>query len=74
MTAALATLFFLAVALLLVGIAAITLEENAAKIRAALKGRSRLSQAAFAAPRLRLSARGPAQRPVRAEARWRAAA
>lgn len=74
MIAALATVVFLTALLVLAAIAAILLDESGAKIRSALGGRSLLaSRRSIAAP-VRVSSRARSQRPVRAEARWRAAA
>lgn len=71
MIAPLGTLAFLATLWLLVVLGASVLEESGAKIAAALKGKP-------ARPRLpvslRVRARSRFQQPIRAKARWRAAA
>ena len=72
MIAALGTLAFLATLWLLVVVGAAVLEESGARIAAALKGKSREHQPAFA--RVRFHTRSRTQQPMRAEARWRAAA
>lgn len=74
MIAALATIVFLTGLLVLSGIAAVLLEESGAKIRAALGGRSPIAHQRTIAVPARVSARARSQRPVRAEAQWRAAA
>ena len=75
MIAALATIAFLAVLLVLAGLAAMVIEASGSKVMAALSGRSLLAYApAPAAPALRISSRVRSQRPVRARARLRAAA
>ena len=71
MIAPLGTLAFLATLWLLVVLGAAVLEESGAKIAAALKGKSALRKQ-FAPVRLRARAR--LQQPMRAKARWRAAA
>ena len=70
MIAPLGTLVFLTTLWLLVVLGASVLEESGAKIAAALKGRQ--SRRPFTPVRIR--ARYRLQRPVRATARWRAAA
>lgn len=72
MTAALGTLAFLATLWLLIVVGAAILEESGAKIAAALKGKSMEPRPTFAPARVR--ARTRVQQPMRAEARWRAAA
>lgn len=74
MIAALATILFLTVFLVLTGVAAMVMEESGAKIRATLGGRPPLAHRRTAAAPVRVSSRARSQRPVRAEARWRAAA
>ena len=71
MIAALGTLVFLATLWLLVVVGAAVLEESGAKIAAALKGRP--ARGMTLAP-MRMRLRYPAQRPLRATAKWRAAA
>ncbi len=71
MIAAFGTLAFLATLWLLVVVGAAVLEESGAKIAAALKGKPR-RQSLYAAP-MRLRIRR-AVKPMRATARWRAAA
>lgn len=71
MTAALGTLVFLTTLWLIVVVGAAILEESGAKIAAALKG-SPPVQSPF--PSMRVRVRSRLQRPMRAEARWRAAA
>lgn len=71
MTAALGTLVFLATLWMLVVLGAAVLEESGAKIVAALKGKPRSWQ--VVAP-VRVRTRARMQQPVRASARWRAAA
>jgi hypothetical protein len=72
MTAALGTLSFLATLWLLVVVGAAVLEESGAKIAAALKGKSGEPQLALVRSRFRPRTR--VQQPMRAPARWRAAA
>jgi len=72
MTAALGTLAFLTTLWLLVVVGAAVLEESGAKIAAALKGKSR-EPVPIAVP-VRIRPRGRAPQPMRAPARWRAAA
>ena len=75
MIAALATIAFLALLLVLGGIAAMALEQSRAKVAAAFQGRSPLAYApAPLSPAVRISSRARPQRPVRARARLRAAA
>ena len=75
MTAAFATIAFLTLLAAIAGIASIMIEEGAAKIRAAFAGHSlRAYSVVTASPPLRFSPRARSQRPVRAQARWRAAA
>ena len=71
MTAALGTLVFLATLWLLVVVGAAVLEESGAKIAAALKGKTQ-GQSIMVPVRIRIRSR--VQRPVRANATWRAAA
>jgi hypothetical protein len=71
MIAAFGTLAFLATLWLLVVVGAAVLEESGAKIAAALKGEPR-RQSLHVAP-MRIRSRRPAK-PIRATARWRAAA
>ena len=71
MTAALGTLVFLVTLWMLVVVGAAVLEESGAKIAAALKGRP-ARRTTLTPMRMRL--RYPAQRPLRATAKWRAAA
>ena len=71
MIAAFDTLAFLATLWLLVVVGAAVLEESGTKIAAALKGESR-RQSLYVAP-MRLRVRRAAK-PIRATARWRAAA
>ena len=71
MIAALGTLAFLATLWLLVVVGAAVLEESGAKIAAALGGKS-LQSPLYVAP-VRLRTRR-LQKPLRASARWRAAA
>ena len=73
MIAALGTLAFLTTLWLLVVVGAAVLEESAAKIAAALKGESRLQLSSSLAP-MRVRAHSQVQKPMRASARWRAAA
>ena len=73
MTAALGTIVFLATLWLLVVVGAAVLEESGAKIAAALKGKQPASRVpTFAAVRVRTRSR--LQQPMRASAKWRAAA
>ena len=72
MTAALGTLAFLTTLWLLVVVGAAVLEESGAKIAAALKGKSREPMPIAAPVRIRPCGRAP--QPMRAPARWRAAA
>ena len=71
MIAALGTLAFLATLWLLVVVGAAVLEESGAKIAAALRGKSIQSPLYIAPVRLRTRR---LQKPLRASARWRAAA
>ena len=71
MTAALGTLVFLVTLWMLVVVGALVLEASGAKIAAALKGRP-LARPVVAPVRVRARAR--IQQPMRATARWRAAA
>ncbi|MFL6752665.1 MAG: hypothetical protein ACJ8D5_02160 [Sphingomicrobium sp.] len=71
MIAAAGTLIFLATLWLLTVVGAAILEDNGAKIAAALKGRPARPQAAFA---MRLRSRPRVRQPMRARPRWRAAA
>jgi hypothetical protein len=71
MIAPLGTLAFLATLWLLVVVGAAVLEESGAKIAAALKGKP--AHRNVAAP-VRVRARARLQQPMRAKARWRAAA
>jgi len=71
MIAALGTLIFLATIWLLVVVGAMVLEESGEKIVAVLKGEPR-RQAWYVVP-MRLRIRRPVK-PMRASARWRAAA
>ena len=73
MIAALGTLVFLGTLWLLVVVGAAVLEESGAKIAAALKG-GRVQQHSFATTPVRLRSRARIQKPMRATARWRAAA
>ena len=72
MTVVLGTLPFVATLWLLMVLGAAVLEESGAKIAAALKGKSGEPQPIFARSRIR--PRGRVQQPMRAPARWRAAA
>ena len=72
MIAALGTLVFLATLWLLVVMGAAVLEEGGAKIAAALRGRN--AQPAMRIAPARVRARSRVTQPVRARARWRAAA
>lgn len=74
MLAAIATIIFLGAALVVAGIAAITIEAGAARIAAALRGCSLGALSVAAAPAVRFSPRARARRPVQAAAQWRAAA
>ena len=71
MIAALGTLAFLATLWLLVVVGAAVLEESGAKIAAALKGK--IPQQSMIVP-VRVRARPRLQQPMRANAKWRAAA
>ena len=71
MIAPLATLAFLATLWLLVVVGASVLEESGARIAAALKARPNVRRAAVP---VRVRGRGRFQQPMRAKARWRAAA
>jgi hypothetical protein len=71
MIAPLGTLAFLATLWLLVVVGAAVLEESGARIAAALKGRR--ARGATLVP-VRVRARARLQQPMRAKARWRAAA
>jgi hypothetical protein len=71
MIAALGTLAFLATLWLLVVVGAAVLEESGAKIAAALRGKP-IQSSLYVAP-VRLRTRR-LQKPLRASARWRAAA
>ena len=71
MIAPLGTLAFLATLWLLVVLGASVLEESGAKIAAALKGTPAHRQVSIS---LRVRARSRFQKPIRAKARWRAAA
>lgn len=71
MIAALSTLLFLATIWLLVVVGAAILEESGARIAAALKGN--LPRQRVTIP-VRVRARSRLQQPMRANARWRAAA
>jgi hypothetical protein len=71
MIAALGTLVFLVTLWMLVVVGAAVLEESGAKIAAALRGKPRPGH--MIAP-VRVRARARIQQPVRATARWRAAA
>ena len=72
MIAALGTLVFLATLWLLVVMGAAVLEESGARIAAALKGLPRAPAMRMVPARVR--ARSRITQPVRARARWRAAA
>jgi hypothetical protein len=72
MIAAFGTLAFLGTLWLLVVIGVAVLQESGAKIAAALKGETG-RQSLYAAP-VRLRTRSRLQNPMRASARWRAAA
>ena len=72
MIAALGTLVFLATLWLLVVMGAAVLEESGARIAAALKGR--YGETAIRIAPARVRARSRVTQPVRARARWRAAA
>lgn len=75
MIAALTTIVFLATIAMIVGVAAMMIEERGTAIVAALKGRSPLAVApAFAELRVSQRVRVRQQRPLRAEPRLRAAA
>ena len=71
MIAPLGTLAFLATLWLIVVLGAAVLEESGARIAAALKGKSTHRQAPVP---VRGRARSRFQQPIRAKARWRAAA
>lgn len=71
MTAALGTLVFLVTLWMLAVVGAAVLEESGNKIVAALKGKPRSGQIVA---HVRVRSRGRIQQPVRATARWRAAA
>ena len=71
MLAALGTLAFLATLWLLTVVGAAVLEESGAKIAAALKGKTH--PVPVAVP-VRVRSRARVERPMRAAARWRAAA
>ena len=71
MLAPFATLAFLATLWLIVVVGASVLEESGAKIAAALKGTAAIGQAPVP---VRVRARSRFQQPIRAKARWRAAA
>ena len=71
MTAALGTLVFLVTMWIIVVVGAAVLEESGAKIAAALKGK--VGATTVVAP-VRIRTRGRIQQPMRATARWRAAA
>jgi hypothetical protein len=71
MTAALGTLVFLATLWMLVVVGAAVLEASGDKIAAALKGQPKRRQ--MQVP-VRVRARSRVQQPMRASARWRAAA
>lgn len=72
MIAAMGTLVFLATMWLLVVVGAAVLEESGAKIAAALRGKPAAKSRAFAPLRVRARTRQP--QPMRAAAKWRAAA
>jgi hypothetical protein len=72
MIVALGTLAFFATLWLLFVVGAAVLEQSGAKIAAALRGKS-LEQPVYTAP-VRLRNRSRLQKPLRASARWRAAA
>ena len=71
MIAPLGTLAFLATLWLIVVLGAAVLEESGARIAAALKGKSAHRHAPLP---VRVRARSRFQQPIRAKARWRAAA
>jgi hypothetical protein len=71
MTAAIGTIVFLATLWLLVVVGAAVLEESGAKIAAALKGKT---PAVPVLVPVRVRSRVRVQQPMRASARWRAAA
>jgi hypothetical protein len=71
MIAPLGTLAFLATLWLLVVLGASVLEESGARIAAALRGRPPLRRMPVS---VRVRARSRFQKPIRAKARWRAAA
>ncbi|HEY8593506.1 MAG TPA: hypothetical protein VIL42_11690 [Sphingomicrobium sp.] len=72
MMAAIGTLVFLGTLWLMVVVGAAVLEESGAKIAAALKGKPAAPKAAFVPVRIRTRTR--IQQPMRASAKWRAAA
>ncbi|MGZ2411383.1 hypothetical protein ACUXST_000780 [Sphingomonas sp. F9_3S_D5_B_2] len=72
MIAALGTLAFLSTLWLLVVVGAAVLEESGAKILAALRGSCEEPRLSFTPARIRTRVR--LQQPMRARARWRAAA
>jgi hypothetical protein len=72
MTAALGTLVFLATLWLLTVVGAAVLEESGAKIAAALKGKQPRTTPVLVPVRVRTRSR--IQQPLRASAKWRAAA
>ena len=74
MIAAFATLVFLATIVTLVGIAAMVVGESRVKISAALRGQSLLATPPRQLPVAVRVSRARSQRPVRAQARLRAAA
>ena len=71
MIAALSTLVFLSILWLLVVVGAAVLEGSGARIAAALKGKPARRQVRIP---VRVRARSRVQQPMRASARWRAAA
>lgn len=73
MTAALGTLVFLSTLWLLVVVGAAILEESGAKIAAAFRGKAPASSVPTFAP-VRVRTRTRVQQPLRASAKWRAAA
>lgn len=74
MLAALATLVFLAATWLAILAMLLVIGGNQAKILAALRGRSPLSQPPSPPVQVRVSQRSRLQRPLRALPEWRAAA
>jgi hypothetical protein len=74
MIAAFATLVFLAVIVMVIGIATMIFGENGDKIAAALRGQSPLAAPRKYVPVAVRVSRVRSQRPVRAQARWRDAA